>query len=1405
MLKLLDLYKSPVQGLVKYKDYKVESVLSTGDKTLSFSRPSHLCKNIHEEMYIQTREDEYVIKQINTDTSNTWTTITAILNVEELEGKVHESFASVEKTAKECLSLAFVDTGWLIECSVPKKRTVRKTNSTAWDILQQVIRTYRLEPIIDSKNKKVYLYDKVGSDKGVYFTDELNLKSLNIQGSSTDFCTRIVPIGKDGLKISDINGGKDYVENYQYVNKVKTIIWKDERYSIPESLKEDAEAKLADLSKPKKAFSASVIDLARTKEGYNVLSYGLGDVITLIDRDTGTKLKQRIVKEVKYPDDPYKNTIEISNTILSFEELQREMDDIADTVNNITSDNGTVDGSTIDEISIEQVPDFAVKAAIILDMTSIRANIETLNSHNVNIKGRLTAVEAVTGSLDTTYLKATDAEIKYLTAENAKLQYATVGNLNATNIEVQKIQGYSAAFKEEYVEKLTAVDAAIATLEAGQITVEQLDARYATIQKLESDYATIDNLEAANGRITIISGDLADYKTIVAGQFTAQDATIEDLKAQDAKINTALIGKASIADLEAIRTKTEVLEADYSELQTLVNGNLTSDNIHSLILSTDKVTVQDGFIKNAMIDSLAFNKITGIDINTTNLTVHSNDGKSTWKDNTIQIADANRVRVQIGKDAAGDYNIYIWDKNGKLMFAPLYGVQEDGIKKAIIRNDMVSENANISGSKLDIEDVIKEVNGATTTIKGTRIKLDKENQTLDAAFSSMKTYVDGINSRTEDNETALTVAQGQISTLISNTTVVKDGKTVQLKDAYNSTVQDINSIKTTIGEHTSILDEQKGEIVAVQSKANTIESDLNGTKQTVSSMQSELTDTGKRIATAETSIATMQGQIALKVEQTDIDEAVKDVESSISMISNKQSEILQDMSSITTRVSEVESTQTTQSGELASLTSRMSVAEQKITKDGIIATVGTYYAKDSDLTAAENRIATAESTIAQHTNEIALTVKEADITGNYLIGKINLTSTTAQIAAKNVNLTGYVTLTNLSTEGQTTINGGNIKTGTISADRIDVIGLFAKDIMATGTIRGVNLVGATGEFSGQITANTGVIGPWSVDANSIYRNDKSFGNEHGIYLGINGLSISDRFKVNKNGEVNIEAIASTGNRHGLTIKEAGIWLAVNVGTQAAKNVLYLDRLSPMGEFDCVKIPDLISNKVHFPEYCGLEFNGMGVEPIYQLRTGGGQGSTNVQLRCESANKTVILLDKSGMSTFLDVTVSGRITSKGTYNSTGTASANMCISDLGNFYRSTSSSRRYKHSIEDIQGDLNPRKILKIPVRQYIYNLDYLDTEDQRYNKFVPGFIAEEVAEHYPIAAEYANGQVEDWNARMMIPPILAIEQNHDLRIARNEDDIEDLKQKYAEALSRIIILEAQNNMMQEQINRMGAA
>ena len=198
---------------------------------------------------------------------------------------------------------------------------------------------------------------------------------------------------------------------------------------------------------------------------------------------------------------------------------------------------------------------------------------------------------------------------------------------------------------------------------------------------------------------------------------------------------------------------------------------------------------------------------------------------------------------------------------------------------------------------------------------------------------------------------------------------------------------------------------------------------------------------------------------------------------------------------------------------LSSLESWKSEASLKMTKDGIIGTVGSYYATGADVTALTGRVTQAESTIKQQSDSIALTVKKdgvisainqtsesVKISANKIsltaaglveiinsgdtkikAANLNLSATdvvniinagtttikaskldlsasdvvniinagTTKIEASKLNLSGYVTISSLSGSGTTTIDASNIKTGKISTDRLDVNDIFAKDVSAT--------------------------------------------------------------------------------------------------------------------------------------------------------------------------------------------------------------------------------------------------------------------------------------------------------------------------------------------------------------------
>ena len=73
------------------------------------------------------------------------------------------------------------------------------------------------------KNRASIYIPEIGSDKGVYFSDQLNLRKLTVQYSTYDFYTEIEPYGKDGLTIETVNSGKIYLENHQYSSKKNAV------------------------------------------------------------------------------------------------------------------------------------------------------------------------------------------------------------------------------------------------------------------------------------------------------------------------------------------------------------------------------------------------------------------------------------------------------------------------------------------------------------------------------------------------------------------------------------------------------------------------------------------------------------------------------------------------------------------------------------------------------------------------------------------------------------------------------------------------------------------------------------------------------------------------------------------------------------------------------------------------------------------------------------------------------------------------------------------------------------------------------------------------------------------------------------------------------------------------------
>lgn len=389
-MQIFDVNKNRIGILTEFKDRSITTTLDSGDKEMSFQYPANaaLVNDLKEECYIRTKTDEYVLKEINE--ADDFNTYTATLNVEELESKVFKTgFETVEKTIRECLQIAFDGTGWSIRnCEVTKRRTIRESDQqTAWSVLQKALSTYRYECVIDTLQKKIDIYDRIGEDKGAYFIEGLNLKKMTRKSDTYDFYTRIYPIGKDGLTPETVLG-KDYIDNHQYSSKVKACVWKDERYTVVDSLIEDATAKLAEISKPYRQYTAEVQDLAKQSEVYkDILAYGIGDTVTIISKTKGIKDKQRIVKIVEYPETPEKNTVELSNVNKTFAEIQQEEVD-AET-DRATTEEGNLSDDIADEAETRQDEDSKITVRVEKTEKSIETEVADRSRENLEIATKI--------------------------------------------------------------------------------------------------------------------------------------------------------------------------------------------------------------------------------------------------------------------------------------------------------------------------------------------------------------------------------------------------------------------------------------------------------------------------------------------------------------------------------------------------------------------------------------------------------------------------------------------------------------------------------------------------------------------------------------------------------------------------------------------------------------------------------------------------------------------------------------------------------------------------------------------------------------------------------------------------------------------------------------------------------
>ncbi|MGN0480355.1 MAG: hypothetical protein ACI4EV_02155 [Lachnospiraceae bacterium] len=204
-------------------------------------------------------------------------------------------------------------------------------------------------------------------------------------------------------------------------------------------------------------------------------------------------------------------------------------------------------------------------------------------------------------------------------------------------------------------------------------------------------------------------------------------------------VNSVLSGKVDTEELNATNAKIVNIDSDVARINTMMFGSATGKNIVTEFANAVIAVLGTAQIKSSQIMDLDVSKLNSGEINTALIRLIGEDGRLSIVGNNIILKDLNDVvRVKIGYINETDgYDFNLFDKSGNLMFSAA-GIEESAIQKAIIDNESIKKDANISAAKLDIASLFDAINNdGSHSLKSSKIFLDEKNQSLEVAFNTL--------------------------------------------------------------------------------------------------------------------------------------------------------------------------------------------------------------------------------------------------------------------------------------------------------------------------------------------------------------------------------------------------------------------------------------------------------------------------------------------------------------------------------------------------------------------------------------------------------------------------------------------------------------------------------------------
>lgn len=330
----------------------------------------------------------------------------------------------------------------------------------------------------------------------------------------------------------------------------------------------------------------------------------------------------------------------------------------------------------------------------------------------------------------------------------------------------------------------------------------------------------------------------------------------------------------------------------------------------------------------------------------------------------------------------------------------------------------------------------------------------------------------------------------------------------------------------------------------------------------------------------------------------------------------------------------------------------------------------------------------------------------------------------------------------VDSNGILTTNGLIANNATVT--NATITGLTATNANVNGTITTNNLTASGGTIGNWVISNGNLTNglPFNNGKNTNATGMGTYGSNWAFWAG-NG-----RFSVTQEGLLTTTNMVATGANITGTVRATSFIVEDNV-------IIYDTETGSLRS----ALTTTYNNERHLTVGGGFGRIFLGGPEAVSVNIGADGGNTAFVVYGIDPNASLVetfRIDGSGSGVGNGNFVRSYAIRDRTYSSSG----NVYITSNGILGQGGSSSKRYKYDIQFL--DINKlEKLYDLPIHLFKYNTDYLLADDERYQKQIPGLIAEELDEILPIAVDHlSDGSPEMWNSQILIPCLLKLIQNN---------------------------------------------